>query len=67
MSELTTDEITILSATDVELYAYIRKASLGKKWPSEIVRDGVIFEYEAQWNLPTQMKSFIQAARYLKA
>jgi hypothetical protein len=66
MAELSLDEITILSVQGSELYAYIEKHSLGKDWPSELVQDGVTYSFEACWNLPVQMKSYIQAARYLR-
>lgn len=63
-NEMGLDEIAILSIQDGQLYAYIGINSLGKHWPSEIVHNGVTYTLEATWNLPAQMKSYIQAARY---
>jgi hypothetical protein len=65
MAELSRDEITIMGATDSELYAYIKTHSLGKEWPVKIYHDGTVFEFDTTYDLPSQMKTFIQAARYL--
>jgi hypothetical protein len=66
MAEMSMYEITILSATDIELYAYIKHFSLDKDWPLEIMHNGVKYTYEVYWTLPTEMGSgYVQAARYL--
>ena len=59
------DEIAILSIQGVELYAYIGRSSLGKDWPSIIVHNNVKFLYEDKWDLPVQMRTYVQAARYV--
>lgn len=61
---LSIEEITILSMQGDELYAYIKPVSLGRDWPSEIVQNDVTYSFEAKWDLPSQMKSYMQAARY---
>lgn len=67
MSEMSMNEITILSATENELYAYIKAESIDKDWPVELEHNFKTFLFEAWWSLPTGMGSgFIQAARYLK-
>jgi hypothetical protein len=67
MSEMTMDEITILGATDVELYAYIKADSVDKDWPEELIYNSTMFRFDAWWSLPTGMGSgYVQAARYLK-
>lgn len=63
--EMSVEEITILSATDGELYAYIKPASVVKDWPFELTHNGLKYQYEAFWALPTQMGAgYVQAARY---
>jgi hypothetical protein len=64
MSEMSMDEIAVLSVDDGHLYAYIGRSSLGKDWPSEIVHGGLKYAYEDCWTLPLQMKTYVQAARY---
>ena len=62
---LTAGEIALISVQGNELYAYINKSELGKDWPDELVYEGVRYELDWVWSLPTQMKSYVQAARYL--
>lgn len=59
------DEIDIVSVAGNELYAYVSKVSYGKDWPQEIEHLGLRYEFDAKWDLPTQMKTYTQAARYL--
>lgn len=66
-NELSKEEITILSAQYSELYAYIGVDSLGKSWPPKIVCDCGTYALEAKWELPVEMRSYIQAARYKRA
>jgi hypothetical protein len=68
MPEMSMDEITILSATDDELYAYIKPQSIEKDWPFEMSHNGLQYIYEAYWTLPTSMgNGFVQAARYIRS
>jgi hypothetical protein len=68
MPEMSLDEITILSATDAELYAYIKPQSIEKDWPFEMSHNGLQYIYEAYWTLPTSMgNGFVQAARYIRS
>lgn len=66
MSEMSMDEITILSATEDELYAYIKATTVTKDWPFEIVHNGVSYFYSCYWILPSSMRGYVQAARYVK-
>jgi hypothetical protein len=68
MSEMSRDEITILSATDKEVYAYIKATSIDNDWPLELYYNSVTFMFDAWWTLPTEMGSgYVQAARYTRA
>jgi hypothetical protein len=60
------EEITILGATDVEFFAYIKPSSVDKEWPVEIVHNNISFLYEGHWLLPTKMREgYIKVARYI--
>lgn len=60
------EEITILGATDVELFAYIKPVSVDKEWPVEIVHNNASYVYDGFWILPTEMRNgFVKVARYV--
>jgi hypothetical protein len=64
MTELTRNEIDVLSINGNELYAYINAQSLGKEWPDEIEHLNKWWKLEATYNLPAQMNTYVQAAKY---
>jgi hypothetical protein len=64
MPDLTMDEIDVLSVQGRELYAYITAPSLGKGWPLEITHLSLQYSLDDVWNLPVQMGTYVQAARY---
>lgn len=65
MAELSKGEITILSVQGDELYAYINQASAGKDWPQQMEHLNLRYQFDDKWDLPVEMRTFVQAARYL--
>jgi hypothetical protein len=64
--QLTLDEITIMGVTQEELFGYIRRSSSGKEWPATIVKGAVEYSFDVTYELPVEMRTYIQAARYVR-
>ena len=63
--QMTMDDIFISSVVDGEMFAFARQSGANKTWPPKIMHEGVVYELQEEWVLPSGLGgNFVYSAKY---